>query len=179
MLLSCRIIPHNVFTDTASNSLFNPSSNFPRLNSIGSTDLFISGMVDYQINQHREIKAKIPVFSDLHRMVARSCRNDQIQKYYRFTNFHPRSNTQHGDFLLPKILREWVAELSGNLRKTTILAKEADIFCKVKINGESKSGVLTIYRNHLVKNFRHKHETIKCKVAGVGITSISTLARET
>lgn len=62
MLLSCLIIPHNVFTDTASNSLFNPSSNFPRLNSIGSTDLFISGMVDYQINQHREIKAKIPVF---------------------------------------------------------------------------------------------------------------------
>lgn len=124
MLLSCRIIPHNVFTDTASNSLFNPSSNFPRLNSIGSTDLFISGMVDYQINQHREIKAKIPVFSDLHRMVARSCRNDQIQKCYRFTNFHPRSNTQHGDFLLPKILREWVAELSGNLRKTTIWRKK-------------------------------------------------------
>lgn len=86
MLLSCRIIPHNVFTDTASNSLFSPSSNFPRLNSIGSTDLFISGMVDYQINQHREIKTKIPLVSDLHRMVTRSCRNDQIQKYYRFTN---------------------------------------------------------------------------------------------
>lgn len=126
MLLSCRIIPHNVFTDTASSSLFSPSSNFPRLSSIGSTDLFISGMVDYQINRHREIKAKIPVFFDLHRMVVSSCRNDQIQKCYRFTNFHPCSNTQNGDFLLPKILREWVAGLSVIFGRRPFSRKKAD-----------------------------------------------------
>ena len=106
MLLSCLIIPHNVFTDTASNSLFNPSSNFPRLNSIGSTDLFISGMVDYQINQHREIKAKIPVFFH-----STGWWQDPTENF-KFTNttdslFHPRSNTQHGDFLLPRTLCEW------------------------------------------------------------------------
>ena len=33
-----------------------------------------------------------------------------------------------------------------------------------------KPGVLTIYKNHPVGNFKHKHKTIKCKVAGVGIT---------
>ena len=32
------------------------------------------------------------------------------------------------------------------------------------------TGVLTIYKNHPVGNFRHKHKTIKCEVAGVGIT---------
>ena len=30
--------------------------------------------------------------------------------------------------------------------------------------------VLTIYKNHPVGNFRHKHKTIKCEVSGVGIT---------
>lgn len=62
MLLSWRIIPHNVFTDTASNSLFSPSANLPRLSSMGSTDRFISGMVDHRINQHRRWKPKIPTF---------------------------------------------------------------------------------------------------------------------
>ena len=33
-----------------------------------------------------------------------------------------------------------------------------------------RPGVLTIYKNHPVGNFRHKHKTIKCEVAGVGIT---------
>ena len=33
-----------------------------------------------------------------------------------------------------------------------------------------KSGVLAIYKNHPVGNFRHKHKTIKCEVARVGIT---------
>ena len=33
----------------------------------------------------------------------------------------------------------------------------------------SSFGVLTIYKNHPVGNFRHKHETIKCDVAGDGI----------
>ena len=32
------------------------------------------------------------------------------------------------------------------------------------------SRVLTIYKNHPVGNSRHKHKTIKCEVAGVGIT---------
>ena len=31
-------------------------------------------------------------------------------------------------------------------------------------------GVLTIYTSHPVGNFRHKHKTIKCEVAEVGIT---------
>ena len=31
-------------------------------------------------------------------------------------------------------------------------------------------GVLTIYKSHPVGNFRHKHYTIKCEFAGVGIT---------
>lgn len=108
MLLSCRIIPHNVFTDTASNSLFSPSSNFPRLNSIGSTDLFISGMVDYQINQHREIKTKIPLVSDLHRMVTRSCRNDQIQKYYRFTNSTLDQTPNMATSSYPRFFASWL-----------------------------------------------------------------------
>ena len=30
--------------------------------------------------------------------------------------------------------------------------------------------VLTIYKNHPDGNFRHKHKTIKCELAGVGIT---------
>ena len=33
-----------------------------------------------------------------------------------------------------------------------------------------RQGVLTIYKNHPVGNFRHKHKTIECEVAGVGIT---------
>ena len=33
-----------------------------------------------------------------------------------------------------------------------------------------KPGVLTIYKNHPVGNFRHKHKTIKCEVAGERIT---------
>lgn len=133
MLLSCRIIPHNVFTDTASNSLFSPSSNFPRLNSIGSTDLFISGMVDYQINQHREIKTKIPLVFDLHRMVTRSCKNDQIQKYYRFTNSTlaqtpNMATSSYPRFFAGGLLGCRVVGLSGNLRKASILAKKADKF---------------------------------------------------
>ena len=35
---------------------------------------------------------------------------------------------------------------------------------------ERKPGVLTIYKNHPVGNFRHKHKTIKCEVAGERIT---------
>ena len=34
---------------------------------------------------------------------------------------------------------------------------------------DAKAVVLTIYKNHPVGNFRHKHETIKCDVAGDGI----------
>jgi len=34
----------------------------------------------------------------------------------------------------------------------------------------TKQGVLTIYKNHPVGNFRHKHETIKYNVAGDRIT---------
>ena len=33
-----------------------------------------------------------------------------------------------------------------------------------------KQGVHTIYKNHPVGNFRHKHKTIKCTVVRVGIT---------
>lgn len=116
MLLSCRMIPHNVFTDTASSSLFNPSSNFPRLNSIGSTDRFINGMVDYQTNQHRRINAKIPVF------LFPSPDGDKTLQELKIlqNNFHPRSNTQHGDFLLPRILCKRT-EKSCDLRKATTL----------------------------------------------------------
>ena len=32
-----------------------------------------------------------------------------------------------------------------------------------------KPWVLTILQDHPVGNFRHKHKTIKCEVAGVGI----------
>ena len=32
-----------------------------------------------------------------------------------------------------------------------------------------KQGVLTIYKNHPVGNFRHKHLTIKCDVAEEGV----------
>ena len=34
----------------------------------------------------------------------------------------------------------------------------------------SRSGVLTIYKSHPGGNFRHKHKTIKCKVAEEEIT---------
>ena len=60
MLLSCRIIPHKVFTETASSSFFSPSASCPRLSSIGCTGRFMSGMADYQVNRHRLQKSKIP-----------------------------------------------------------------------------------------------------------------------
>ena len=40
---------------------------------------------------------------------------------------------------------------------------------QVLTKNRNNSGVLTIYKNHPVGNFRHKHKTIKCEVAGVGI----------
>ena len=44
-----------------------------------------------------------------------------------------------------------------------------DFFQKAQASNFS-GGVFTIYKNHPVGNFRHKHKTIKCEVAGVGIT---------
>jgi len=41
-----------------------------------------------------------------------------------------------------------------------------------EVDGEgdrATAGVLTIYKNHPVGNFRHKHYTIKLNIAGEGI----------
>ena len=43
-------------------------------------------------------------------------------------------------------------------------------FFKPSKGQDRKQGVLTIYKTHPVGNFRHKHKTIKCEVAGEGIT---------
>ena len=39
-----------------------------------------------------------------------------------------------------------------------------------QVSTKVTSGVLTIYKNHPVGNFSHKRKTIKCEVAGEGIS---------
>ena len=166
MLLSCRIIPHNVFTDTASNSLFNPSSNFPRLNSIGSTDLFISGMVDYQINQHREIKAKIPVFSDLHRMVARSAEMTKFRNTIDLLISTLAQTPNMATSSCPRFFASGLPSCRVIFGRRPFWRKKPTYFARSKSTGNQNQGCLPFT------------ETIWLKISGINMKQLNAKLRE-
>ena len=61
--------------------------------------------------------------------------------------------------------RSRMMEVRTGLLRGRVWARHATFLTEPK----RRLGVLTIYKNHPVGNFRYKHKTIKCEVAGEGI----------